>query len=140
LLSLVNRSLPTVPAVAMSGTFGASEIPEGISADAYHQKGRGIPAQLKAIDTAQKAGRPGPSPQRVIWIQKINYQVCSEDTIMMSCPDCFRMFPQPIIGAPSMVLDATCPHCGGSIVFALVPSLETVFAVSYQLSTRYGLN
>jgi CheY-like chemotaxis protein len=136
LLSIVNRRFPTVKAVAMSGGFPGEAIPSGLDADAFFEKGGGIPSLLRALESAQAAERSEHCPPRIIWMQKINYEEFSEDFILMACPECFRSFPQGVKGTPSMILDTKCPHCGGSIVFAVVPTLETLFAVPYQPLSR----
>ena len=140
LLSIVNRRFPGVKAVAMSGAYPGSEIPAGLAADAFYQKGCGIPTLMKAMEKAQKAERHDESPQRTIWMQKIAYETCGENFITITCPECFRTFPHAISGTAGTILDAGCTHCGGSIVFAVVPTLEAVFAVPYQPVSRYGAN
>lgn len=136
LLSIVNRRFPTVCAVAMSGAFPGDAIPSGLAADAYYEKGGGIPSLLRTLERAQAADRSGASASRIIWTQKINYEQCSPDSIMMACPECFRVSAQAVRGTPSMILDAKCIHCGGAIVFAVVPTLDTIFAVPYQPAPR----
>jgi CheY-like chemotaxis protein len=140
LLSIVNRRFPGVRAVAMSGAYAGSEIPEGLPADAFYQKGCGIPTLMNAMERAEKAERPGQSPQHTIWMQKIAYETPGENSIMITCPECFRTFPHAVTGSAGTILDAGCVHCGGSIVFAVVPTLDRVFAVPYQPALRYGAN
>src|SRR6202035_3162908 len=132
LLSIVNRRFPAVKAIAMSGAFSGHAIPSGLPADAYYEKGEGIISLLRTLERAQAADRSDESPSRIIWMQKINYEECSQDSIMMACPECFRVFPQAVRGTPSMIFDANCVHCGGSIVFAVVPTLDTLFLLPYQ--------
>src|ERR1700738_3951917 len=137
LLSIVNRRFPKVRSIAMSGAFPSDGIPRGLAADAFYEKGRGIPTLLKTMETAQATERAAPDPENIIWMEKIDYEACSEDTVMLTCPECFRAFPQAIAqGASSMVLDASCLYCGGSIVFAVVPTLDTIFAVPYKPPSR----
>ena len=137
LLSIVNRRFPGVKSVAMSGAFPGNAIPSGLAADAFYEKGGGIPNLLRTMETALAAERSAQPSPHIIWMQKIDYESCSQDSIMISCPECFRTFPQALRGTPSMILDAVCTHCGGAIVFAIVPSLETIFAVPYRTPPRH---
>jgi DNA-binding NarL/FixJ family response regulator len=100
LLSIVNRRFPEVKAVAMSGAFPGDTIPSGLAADAFYGKGGDIPSLLRTLERAQTAERSGQSPSPIIWMQKIDYHRCSEDSIMMACPECFRVFPQGSWGHP----------------------------------------
>ena len=140
LLSIVNRRFPAVRAVAMSGAYCGTEIPEGLPADAFYQKGCGIPTLMKAMDRAEKAERPDQSPQHTIWMQKIAYKTPGEDAVMITCPECFRTFPHAVSGSAGTILDTGCVHCGAAIVFAVVPTLDRVFAVTHQLASQYGAN
>jgi CheY-like chemotaxis protein len=39
LLSMIRLQFPTIPLIAMSGVFSGNQIPEGVVADAFYQKG-----------------------------------------------------------------------------------------------------
>jgi len=139
LLSIVNRRFPGVRAVAMSGAYGGSEIPPGLAADAFYQKGCGVATLINAMEKALKTERHRMS-QGTIWMQKIAYEAPGEDSILIACPECFRTFAHAISGSAGTILDAGCVHCGGSIVFAVVPTLDTVFAVPYRAASQYLTN
>lgn len=49
LLSVVQRRFPAIRVIAMSGAFCGSQIPCGVTADAFYEKGDGVYALLKAI-------------------------------------------------------------------------------------------
>src|ERR1700727_1746982 len=50
LLSVVRRRFPSVRVIAMSGAFSGSQIPCGVTADAFYQKGSGVSVLLKVIE------------------------------------------------------------------------------------------
>jgi CheY-like chemotaxis protein len=138
LLSIVSRRFPGVRVVAMSGAFSDAEIPSGLNADAFYQKGSGIASLLKALETPCASARPNGSRTDTIWVQRSEYGASTEDSIMMSCPECFRTFPQPIPGNATTVLDAHCIHCGGSIVFAVVPTISSMFGSPFRSPSRFA--
>jgi CheY-like chemotaxis protein len=39
LLSTLRAEFPSIPLIAMSGAFSGSQVPEGVSADAFYEKG-----------------------------------------------------------------------------------------------------
>lgn len=138
LLSIVTRRFPAIRTIAMSGAFGGTQIPEGVAADSYYQKGCGVPALLKAIERAQSASRAEAPP--TIWMQRGKDEASAKGHIILSCPDCFRTFSQPVPTTASTVLHTMCAHCEGTIQFAVVPSLDPPSALLPHPSWLYGLN
>lgn len=51
LLSVVRARFPAVKVIAMSGAFEGDQIPEGVTADGYYQKGLGVRVLLSALAT-----------------------------------------------------------------------------------------
>jgi CheY-like chemotaxis protein len=49
LLSVVRARFPAVKVIAMSGAFGGDQIPEGVNADGFYQKGLGVRVLLSAL-------------------------------------------------------------------------------------------
>jgi CheY-like chemotaxis protein len=62
LLLLVRRDFPTIQVIAMSGAFYGSEVPSGILADAFHQKGSSLSALLQAFRSLAFVTRCAPDP------------------------------------------------------------------------------
>jgi len=50
LLSVVRSRFPTIRVIAMSGAFSGSQIPSGVTADAFFEKGNGVAVLLKAME------------------------------------------------------------------------------------------
>jgi CheY-like chemotaxis protein len=57
LLSLVRRRYPAIRLIAMSGAFSGDEVPSGVAADAFYQKGSGVRSLLKIISGFRDGGR-----------------------------------------------------------------------------------
>ena len=49
LLSVVHRRFPSIRVIAMSGAFSGDEVPSGVAADAFYQKGCGVRSFLRII-------------------------------------------------------------------------------------------
>jgi len=49
-LSLVHRRFPAIHAIAMSGAFTGSEMPPGVIASAFYEKGSGMSALLRIVE------------------------------------------------------------------------------------------
>ena len=57
LLPLVRLQFPIVRVIAMSGAFSGSQVPRGVTADAFYAKGNGVAVLLKAIESLPFANR-----------------------------------------------------------------------------------
>jgi CheY-like chemotaxis protein len=62
LLSMVDRWFPEVHKIAMSGAFTGNQVPNGVSADAFYQKGSGMDALLHILGTLPQIRRSDPQP------------------------------------------------------------------------------
>lgn len=49
LLPIVRRNFPTIRLVAMSGAFTGDGVPQGVTADAFYEKGGSLPDLLQTI-------------------------------------------------------------------------------------------
>jgi DNA-binding NtrC family response regulator len=81
LLAQVHRRFPEVQTIAMSSTFYGDEVPSGVLADAFFQKGSSIGALLRTIDNL-----PSHSQQNVSYETKSGPFWIKRDTLN-------RMFP-----------------------------------------------
>jgi CheY-like chemotaxis protein len=61
LLSVVRHSFPAIRTIAISGSFHGDEVPSGVAADAFLQKGSSIIALLRIIETLSPIERHTPS-------------------------------------------------------------------------------
>lgn len=60
LLSVVRRRFPAILAIAMSSAFSGNEVPSGVAADAFYQKGSSMGALLQMIGTLRLMERRAP--------------------------------------------------------------------------------
>jgi CheY-like chemotaxis protein len=72
LLSVVRRQFPAIQTIAMSGAFSGNEVPSGVAADAFYQKGSSMGALLQIIATIPQVERRLPQPSSAVapfWIR-----------------------------------------------------------------------
>ena len=56
-LSVVRRRFPAIPVIAMSGAFSGDEVPSGVVADAFYQKGSSLGALLMIMGALPRMER-----------------------------------------------------------------------------------
>jgi CheY-like chemotaxis protein len=97
LLSEVRRSFPEIRTIAMSGSFFGNEVPSGVAADAYYQKGSSLLALIRIMKSLlpmeQQASRPS-SPEAPLWIYCDSPDLLPDAQITITCPECERSFSQ----------------------------------------------
>jgi CheY-like chemotaxis protein len=127
LLSVVRRRFPSIHAIAMSGAFSGDEVPSGIAADAFYQKGSSMGALLRIMgtppDMARRAARRSGATDP-IWIQRNGQNAWGEGYITIACPECLRTFPQATGSSTCQFHDTICIYCRSSIHYAIVEPLE----------------
>lgn len=118
LLSVVRRRFPEIPVIAMSGAFSGSEVPSGVAADGFYQKGGGMDGLLRAITAVKKMERPIRA-ETPIWVSQNGYDSSGKPYVTIACPECMRPFPHELGGSMSLINDTNCVYCGVSIRFAI---------------------
>jgi CheY-like chemotaxis protein len=127
LLRVVRRRFPDIQLIAMSGAFSGDEVPSGVAADAFYQKGSSMGALLRVIETLSLMERRDPLPARVaapLLIQRNRSGVSGEACVTIACPECLRTFPRPLSGSGSHEQKTNCIYCGGSIQYMVVEPLD----------------
>lgn len=117
LLSVVRRRFPEIPVIAVSGEFTGPELPAGVLADVFLEKGSHSPREL--IQTI--ADLLARSPIRAslvkpefapLWIplNELGYYV-------VTCTNCLRSFPLPQQDAAPdrRERQIECDHCGSLV-------------------------
>jgi CheY-like chemotaxis protein len=127
LLSVVRRRFPSIRVVAMSGAYSGSQVPCGVTADAFYEKGHGVAALLKVMESVESVERQCRETPDPIWIQRNGHDTAGTEFVTMTCPDCFRTFPQTISGTPGAILNTRCVFCQGLIHFGVVDPMHAVF-------------
>ena len=119
LLSVVRRRFPQIPVIALSGEFTGPEVPPGVIADVFLEKGRYSPKEMlrKITELLEKAPlRPSPAKAQYapVWVPVDDRRYC-----VVTCTNCLRSFPLPENGNASdrSEREAECDHCGTSVRF-----------------------
>jgi DNA-binding NtrC family response regulator len=61
LLSVVRRRFPEIHTIAMSGSFSGDEVPSGVAADAFYQKGSSMGSLLRILEALPRTERMLPA-------------------------------------------------------------------------------
>ena len=129
-LSVVRRRFPTVKVVAMSSAFAADDIPLGVAADAFYQKGSNLGSLLQIMEGMTTpvplppfTHRSAPAP---IWVEWNGQAAPGGAYIMLTCPECLRAFPQLSVETPLPVHETNCIYCNSGFAYAIVEPAEPV--------------
>src|ERR1700728_3574726 len=96
-LSVVRRRFPTVKVIAMSSAFAVDDIPLGVAADAFYQKGSNLGSLLQIMEgmtlpePLSLAHSSAPAP---IWVEWNGQAAPGGAYLMLTCPECLRAFRQ----------------------------------------------
>lgn len=121
LLSIVRRSFPAIQTIAMSGAFSGDEVPSGVAADGFYQKGSSIGALLRIIASLPHTDRPAPrpsSPDAPLWIRRHAHDPSPDGFITITCPKCLQSFPM-VLNAGSLQHKTDCIYCETPIYYAI---------------------
>jgi CheY-like chemotaxis protein/DNA-directed RNA polymerase subunit RPC12/RpoP len=127
LLRVVRRRFPSIQVIAMSGAFSGDEVPSGVAADAFYQKGSSMGALLRIIESLRLMERRDPLPARIaapLLIPRSGSATSREAYVTITCSECMRTFPQPLYGSDSRERTTDCIHCGSSIQYSVVEPLN----------------
>jgi len=127
LLRVVRRRFPSIQVIAMSGAFSGDEVPSGVAADAFYQKGSSMGALLRIIESVRLMERRDPLPVRIaapLLIQRNESDTFGTAHVTIACSECLRTFSQPIYGSRDHDQMTNCIHCGSSIQYKVVEPLD----------------
>ncbi len=127
LLSVVHGRFPSIRVIAMSGAFSGHEVPSGVAADAFYQKGCGVGSLLRIIGGLVQPRRLRANQQTgaaPLWIQRNGNDAAGEPYVSITCPDCLRTFQQTVGGSLSPIREAHCVHCGNTVYYAIVEPVD----------------
>jgi CheY-like chemotaxis protein len=117
LLSVVRRRFPSIRTIAMSGAFSGDEVPSGVAADKFYQKGSSIVALLRIMETLPQAERQTcrpASPDAPLWIHRGTHDLSTDASATIACPECLRTFPLAL-DEGGLERKTDCIYCRGSI-------------------------
>jgi CheY-like chemotaxis protein len=129
-LSVVRKRFPRIPTIAISGAFSGRDVPDGVLADAFFEKGQYSMAELfqkiavllEELPARQHVER---RLKPAVWIP-----VSNASYIAVTCPTCLRTFPVPTplpVGAHT----AECAACTSPVVFHITDEFRTRTAASH---------
>jgi CheY-like chemotaxis protein len=123
-LSVVRRRFPSIKVIAMSSAFAIDDIPPGVAADAFYQKGSNLGHLLEIVEgmttpeapqSLKPAGTAAP-----IWVERTGHGSPGGANIMLTCPECLRAFPQLSLETPFPVHETNCIYCNSAFDYAVV--------------------
>ncbi len=123
LLLVIRQRFPAIQVVAMSGAFLGDEVPSGIPADAFYQKGSSVTALFHIFGELSRMSRRAPAPLRKaspLWVQRNGVESPGKAFVKISCPECLRSFPQTLESDSALTHEIECVNCHCSIQFAIV--------------------
>jgi DNA-binding NtrC family response regulator len=128
LLSVVRRRFPSIQVVAMSGAFCGDEVPSGVAADAFYQKGSSVACLLKVLEalprSKQRPTRRATNAFAPIWIQQDGQSNEKDGAVSITCPECLRTFRQAPGSSIKLVQEADCQYCRSVIHYAIVQAAQ----------------
>jgi CheY-like chemotaxis protein len=91
LLPVVRRRFPAIRLVAMSGAFSGNEVPSGVAADAFYEKGSDIRSLLEIVGGLTRpeelpANRPASSAS--LWAQRDVSDTDGRPYDSIACSEC----------------------------------------------------
>jgi hypothetical protein len=139
LLSVVRHRFPAIQTVAMSGAFSGNEVPSGIAADAFYQKGSSLGSLLKIMGALPHMERRASQPCRAeapLWIHRHGIDSSGKQAATMTCPECLRTSSQALDGFGSLMREVNCVHCGNSFQCAIAEHPEQTMPLPFQRNAR----
>jgi CheY-like chemotaxis protein len=134
LLSVVRRRFPAIRTIAMSGSFSGDEVPSGVAADAYYQKGSSILALMRIMETLPQVVRHAhqlTSPDAPLWIHRNTHDFSPDACVTVTCPECFRSFSETL-GTGRLKHKTDCIYCRTAIHYAIVPHADWIPSPIFQ--------
>lgn len=142
LTSVVRRRFPEVRTVVMSGAFRGNEVPSGVAADAFFQKGSSMGSLLRILQSLTSDGGEMRScvsfANGPIWIQPSGFDRAIDARITICCPECLRTFSEAGGGLGGEVCETKCAHCRGRIRYSIVPTLDAGPVQNHQEGRSRG--
>jgi CheY-like chemotaxis protein len=127
-LAVVRHRFPAIPVIAMSGAFSGHEVPSGVAADAFYQKGSGVRSLLKIMESLAPPNRLNAQqlpPAAPVWIEQNENDADGMPYVSITCPECLRSFHQDVRGSQSPAQVAHCAHCRNPIHYAVVEPFDS---------------
>jgi len=126
LLSVVRRRFPQIMTVAMSGDYRGDTVPAGVIADGFFAKGE-RPRRLLVLiaGLVRRSGDLAYAHQKEVapaWIPRNGNDSQGVPFVVVSCAECLRTFPVPVVEETAgTVLEASCHFCPSTNRYVVEP-------------------
>ena len=127
-LSVVRRRFRAIKVIAMSSAFAAGDIPPGVAADAFYQKGSNLRSLFQIMEAMTTPDQPQSlkrsSAPATIWVEGNGQAAAGGGYVMVTCPECLRAFRQLSVETALPVYETNCIYCNSAIVQPTEPVLR----------------
>jgi len=135
LLSVVRRRIPGIYVIASSGAFSGESVPNGVAADAFHEKASGLGGLFELVKTApyhDQLVRAGTDESVPIWVSPFERDAASGAEVLITCPQCLRAFALSVGAADFVIRQANCVYCETVIHYATVQPMNPKLPHNYH--------
>ena len=123
-LAVVRERFPHIATIAMSGGYSADEIPSGILADAFLQKGNYTIKDLSRHVAKLLAASPVRSERKKSEITPLFVPRDSAGYLIITCPTCLRPTKLQAMSLNGGLHQTTCQSCGTPVKFEINHQIE----------------
>ncbi|HUD67758.1 MAG TPA: response regulator [Candidatus Sulfotelmatobacter sp.] len=123
-LAVVRQRFPHIATIAMSGGYSAGEIPVGILADGFLQKGNYTIKELSSQVGKLLAVSPIRAEKRKSEIAPLFVPRDREGYLLIACPNCLRPNKLQAMSLNGGLHQTTCRSCGALVRFEIDHEIE----------------
>jgi len=123
-LAVVRERFPHIPTIAMSGGYSSGEMPVGILADAFLQKGNYTVKELSHEVGKLLAGSPLRSETRKSEIAPLFVPRDSAGYLIIACPMCLRPTKLEAMSLNGGIHQTICQSCSTPVKFEINHEIE----------------
>jgi CheY-like chemotaxis protein len=123
-LSVARCRFPTIRTIAMSSAYSGDEVPAGVAADTFYEKGTSLGVLLRIVEAMSRPGRSQPLHHHgalaPIWVSPNGHDPLGKPYAMITCLKCLRTFAQVLGEAIAPIHEGGCVYCHSLIHHAIV--------------------
>ena len=115
--------------------FSGDTVPNGVAADAFHEKASGLGGLFELVKTApyhDQLVRAGTDESVPIWVSPFERDAASGAEVLITCPQCLRAFSLSVGAADFVIRQANCVYCETAIHYATVQPMNPKLPHSYH--------
>ena len=130
-LAIVRQRFPHIATIAMSGGYSSGEMPAGILADAFFQKGNCAIKELSHEAGKLLAASPLRSEKRKSDVAPLFIPRDSAGYLIITCPKCLRPNRLQAMSLNGGLHQTTCQSCGTPVRFEINHEIEPLTGRKY---------